>query len=147
MTIHMQAAVTAACIAAFSCSSAAQDAALPTVRLAPDDLEWVDEANGVSRTLIAGSNQTPGMYVYRVRFPQGFRNQPHFHPDDRTVTVISGTLDVGFGDVFEESALRPLPPGSVWTEPGGEPHFVWARTGAVVIQVIGVGPSGTTQVE
>ena len=147
MTIRIRAAALAALIAAFAHSSLAQDAALAPVRMAPDDLEWDAEADGVFRVRIAGDNATPGMYLYRVRFPQGFRNQPHFHPDDRTVTVISGTLDMGYGDVFEESAMRALPPGSVWTEPAGEPHFVWARTGDVVIQVIGMGPSGTTQVE
>ncbi len=86
------------------------------------------------------------MYAYRVRFPEGFRNEPHFHPDDRVVTVISGTLHVGFGDRIDESSMRPLSAGSLWTEPGNEPHYVWARQGEVIIQIIGYGPSATTQV-
>ena len=84
------------------------------------------------------------MYAYRVRFPANFRNQPHFHPDDRIVTVMSGTLYVGFGEQFNEGGMKPLPAGSVWTEPMKQPHYVWAKDGEVVIQVIGHGPSGVT---
>jgi quercetin dioxygenase-like cupin family protein len=58
-----------------------------------------------------------------------FRNAPHFHPDDRIVTVISGTLYVGFGEQFDESKMKVLPASSIWTEPAKEPHFVWAKDG------------------
>ena len=120
---------------------------LEPVRLAPDDLDWGADASAVRRVNIAGDNETSGLYAYRARFPDGFRNQPHFHPDDRIVTVISGTLQMGYGERFDEGALRALRAGSVWTEPGNQPHFVWARDGEVIIQVVGVGPSGTTQVQ
>lgn len=119
---------------------------LARVRLAPDELAWQREPTGVERVAIAGNNEAPGVYVYRVRFPAGFRNAPHFHPDDRVVTVMSGTLSMGYGERFDETAMRSLGPGSLWTEPAGAPHFVWAHDGEVVIQVVGVGPSGTTQV-
>jgi quercetin dioxygenase-like cupin family protein len=124
----------------------AQDSALEPARMAPEDLDWGEGAEVVVVD-IAGDNETPGMYAYRVRFQEGFRNQPHFHPDDRIVTIISGTLDMGYGERFDEGMMRRLPTGSVWTEPGDQPHFVWAQDGEVVIQVIGIGPSGTTQVE
>ena len=124
----------------------AQDSALEPVRLAPADMDWGD-GDAVARFDIGGDNETPGMYAYRVRFPEGFRNEPHFHPDDRIVTIISGTLHMGYGERFDQADLRALPPGSVWTEPENQPHFVWAQDGEVVIQVIGMGPSGTTEVE
>ena len=76
-----------------------------------------------------------------------FRNEPHYHPDDRIVTVISGTLHVGFGERFDESAMKVLPAGSLWTEPAKQPHYVWAKDGEVVIQVIGHGPTATTPVQ
>ena len=120
---------------------------LDVVRLAPGDLEWGEDAGQVSRIDITGDRTMPGVYAYRVRFPVGFRNEPHFHPDERVVTVIAGTLHVGFGERFDEAELRPLPAGSLWTEPPNQPHFVWAKEGEVIIQVIGFGPSGTTQVE
>jgi quercetin dioxygenase-like cupin family protein len=88
------------------------------------------------------------MYMYRVRFPANAKVQPHFHPDERIITVISGTLYMGYGDSFDESAMKALPAGSIWTEPAKQTHFVWAKDGEAVIQVIGGnGPSGVTRIE
>ncbi len=61
--------------------------------------------------------------------------------------VISGTLLVGYGEQFDESKMKALSPGSIWTEPANQPHFVWAKDGEVVIQITGNGPSGTTLVQ
>lgn len=119
----------------------AQDALSPMALRA--ELRWDTERSN-HRADIAGSNETPGMYVYRTRFPDGFRNQPHYHPDNRVVTVMSGTLHVGYGADFDESAMRPISAGGMWTEPSGQAHFVWAKSGAVVIQIVGEGPSATT---
>ena len=125
----------------------AQTSALSPLRLVAEDLQWTTAPTGVQRAPVAGDDQQAGMYAYRARFPANFRVQPHFHPDDRIVTVISGTLHVGFGERFDESSMKVLPAGSIWTEPGKQPHYVWARDGEVVIQVIGNGPSGTTQIQ
>ena len=85
-----------------------------------------------------------GVYVIYMRFPAGFRNPPHFHPDERIVTILSGTLLVGYGEQFDESAMKALPAGSMFIEPAKQPHFAWARDGEVVLQVVGHGPSDTT---
>ena len=69
------------------------------------------------------------------------------HPDERIGMVISGTLLVGYGEQFDESKMKALSPGSIWTEPANQPHFVWAKDGEVVIQITGNGPSGTTVVQ
>ena len=116
-------------------------------RLSPADLEWGGTPDEPAFVDIAGDNETPGLYAYRVRFPDGFRNEAHFHPDDRLVTVMSGTLHMAYGNEFDEDALRVMPAGSVWTEPANQGHFVWAQNGEVIIQVVGIGPSGTTQFE
>lgn len=55
---------------------------------------------------------------------------------------------MGYGDKFDETAMEALPAGSVWTEPVNAPHYVWAKVGEVVIQIMGAnGPSGVTQIE
>ena len=135
-----------AAVLLFTTGAFAQSETLELARLTPEELEWVDASTGISRATIAGNHRTPGMYAYRVRFREGSRIEPHFHPDDRIVTVISGTLQMGYGERFDEATMRVLLAGSVWTEPGGQPHFVWARDGEVVIQVIGAGPSLSTPV-
>ena len=125
----------------------AQGEALEPARLTPDELKWVLMPTGVYRANLAGDDKTAGMYVYRARFPANFRNQPHFHPDDRIVTVLSGTLHVGYGEQSNEGTMKALPAGSIWTEPAKQPHFVWATDGEVIIQVVGNGPSATTPVQ
>lgn len=121
---------------------------LAAARLAPDEVKWENGQAGVQRAHLVGDEKKPGMYAYRVRFPANHKVQPHFHPDERVVTVLSGTLYVGFGEVFDESAMKPLPAGSIWTEPVRQPHFVFAKDGEVVFQVVGGnGPSGVTRIE
>jgi quercetin dioxygenase-like cupin family protein len=95
-----------------------------------------------------GDDKKPGIYVYRVRFPANHKVQPHFHPDERVVTILSGTLYLGYGENFDESVMKALPPGSMWTEPARQPHFVFAKDGAVEFEVVGSnGPSGITRIE
>jgi quercetin dioxygenase-like cupin family protein len=128
--------------------ASAQTEPLATTRLAPDEFKWDRTPIGGQRANLAGDEQKPGMYMYRVRFPANFKVQPHFHPDERVVTVMSGTLYMGYGEQFDESAMKALPTGSIWTEPAKQPHFVWAKEGDVVIQVVGGnGPSGVTRIE
>ena len=138
--------VCAAALALSTVGGFATSEALEPARLTPDELQWVLMPNGNYRANIGGDEKMSGMYVYRVRFPSGFKNQPHFHPDDRVVTVISGRLHVGYGDQVDEAKMKALTAGSIWTEPAKEPHFVSAQEGEVVIQVIGVGPSATVPV-
>ena len=73
-------------------SGTARAEPLATVRLAPDEFKWTQTSSGVQRTVLVGDEQKPGMYMYRARFPANFKVQPHFHPDERVVTVMSGTL-------------------------------------------------------
>lgn len=84
--------------------------------------------------------------MVRSKFPPGLRVEPHFHPDERIVTVLAGTVYVGYGEQFDESKMKALPAGSVWTEPANQPHFTWAKDGEALIQVVGNGPSGVIPV-
>lgn len=117
---------------------------LPPVQAAPTELTWVTDPRGYQQAVIVGDPAREGTYVAHIRFPAGLRIAPHFHPDDRVVTVLSGTVLFGYGERFDATRMRALPAGSVWTEPARQPHFAWARDGEVLLQVIGIGPSGTT---
>ena len=147
MNIYVSRGACIAALALLTMSAYAQVSTLEPVRLAPEDLRWALGPTGNQRANLAGDEKKAGMYAYRAGFAANFRNQPHFHPDDRIVTVISGTLYVGFGEQFDESKMKALPAGSIWTEPAKQPHYVWAKDGEVVIQIIGNGPSGTTLVQ
>lgn len=120
------------------------------VRLAPEEIRFALDAGRPGHMAVAtlyGDMGQAGLYAARVLIPAGLRVQPHVHPDERMVVVVSGTLLVGFGERFDAADMKALPAGGFFTEPAGRPHFAWAREGDVVVQVSGVGPSGTVYVQ
>jgi quercetin dioxygenase-like cupin family protein len=111
----------------------------------PADLEWSSPPGlpGLASAWIIGSQAAAGTYVLRVRLGRGARIPPHTHPDERHTVVLSGTLYVGFGEVFDPARLVAMPRGTVYVAPANVPHFLWARDGEVEYQEAGVGPTGT----
>ncbi|MBK6005145.1 cupin domain-containing protein [Ramlibacter ginsenosidimutans] len=77
------------------------------------------------------------MHMMRAHYPAGFRVQPARHADHRVATVLAGTLYVGFGERFEENRLVAVPKGATWTIPARQPYYLWAKEGAVLLQVMG----------
>jgi pimeloyl-ACP methyl ester carboxylesterase/uncharacterized RmlC-like cupin family protein len=136
-------------------TSQASSSTLPQIRLTPDEVranqtgtEQVGSSflAGVSTKVLAGDPSKPGFYTIILTVPANTTIPAHSHRDDRMATVVSGTWQFGYGDRFDENALKRLPPGSVYSEPGGGNHF--ARTGAepVLVQITGIGPTDTRYV-
>jgi quercetin dioxygenase-like cupin family protein len=113
--------------------------------LTPAEMKWQSQGglalSGIEQANLVGDPTKPGPYTARLKFPAGYRLAPHTHPDYREVTILSGSWNTGYGDKFDETALKSLPAGSFYTEPANIPHFVEVRE-PVVIQVSGTGPSG-----
>jgi len=84
-------------------------------------------------------------FTYRLKLPDGYRIPPHVHPADGHLTVIAGTLNIGWGDQFDVNATKPMPAGSFIVIPSGAPHFYWTR-GETIVQSHGIGPWGVTYV-
>ena len=115
----------------------------------PQDIVWKAPpvSPGPETAVTYGDPTKPGVYVLRVKFPAGFKLMPHFHPDEwRTGVVLSGTYHFGLGEQWDESKLKPYPPGTFFSEPKGMPHFVWAKDGEVIIQLTAMGPTGITRI-
>lgn len=77
--------------------------------------------------------------MFRVKFPDGYRVAPHLHPKPERMTVISGTLNFGMGDRFDETKLREMPAGTYGTWPPGMKHFASVK-GETILQLHGIGP-------
>jgi len=116
------------------------------VRVAPEEVKWRDLPGyeGVKFAVIDGDPSKPGVYVVRVKFPPGIMSRPHFHPDDRYAVVLQGTWYTGTGDKFDPDTTVGLKPGSFMKHPAGGHHYDGAKDEEVILQLIGVGPSGTT---
>ena len=59
------------------------------------------------------------------------------------VTIISGTLELGFGKTYDEAKLKTLPPGSIFTHPAGQLHFAKTGKDPVVLQITVIKPKGS----
>jgi uncharacterized RmlC-like cupin family protein len=119
---------------------------IAAVRLAPEEIRLSADASrpgSMDMATLAGDMAKAGLYSARIRIPGQLQIPPHVHPEDRVVNVLSGTLHFGFGDRFDPALMKALPPGSFFVEPAGTPHFAWAQTSDVILQVSGIGPSGT----
>lgn len=113
---------------------------------AAGDLRFVaDPAHeGYETAVTVGDPSKPGVYAVQTRLPANTTILPHTHGEKwRVGTVLSGTLHYAQGEVFDETKLKSLPPGSVIVEPHGVVHF--ARTGnePVLLNIVGEGPAST----
>jgi hypothetical protein len=66
-----------------------------------DELKWRDPTGAapVNQVVLFGDPAKPGFYMVMNRFQPGSFSRPHFHPNDRFITVIKGTWYVGTGKV------------------------------------------------
>ena len=94
---------------------------------------------GVELAVLEGDPKSDGIFTLRLKAPAGFLLPPHTHPVDERVTVISGSVSVGFGSTVQKDQARAFPAGSFYVNPPGVPHYVFSDGGAVV-QITGVGP-------
>jgi quercetin dioxygenase-like cupin family protein len=113
------------------------------------DLVWtkVPNAPGLESTVMYGNPAGPGPYIVRVRFAPGAMSPPHFHPEERHVVVLKGTWWVGSGPRWDRDATTPLPAGSFAVHYAGKIHYDGAKDEEVIVQISGVGPSGTKGVD
>jgi quercetin dioxygenase-like cupin family protein len=148
MHAHRLFVILAACAAGLSAPAKAQTSQ-PIVKL-PSEIEFkAPVAPGATQTAVLYGDPTKaGVFVTRVKFAPGTKSMPHWHPDEwRTVVVLSGTFYFGVGEQWDESKLKVYPAGTFYSEPPRTPHFAWAKDGEVIIQITGMGPSGTTPIE
>lgn len=98
---------------------------------------------GIQTIVLTGDPTRAGLYTIELRVPAHMQIEAHDHPDDRSATVVSGTWYFGYGDHFDEAALKALAPGSFYTEPPKVVHFAQTRDTPVVLHISGYGPTGT----
>lgn len=131
-------------------SAAAQS--LPEMRLTPGEIRsstldnnQIGSSNlpGIHTKVIFGDPSKVGFYSILLFVPAHTTIQAHSHRDNRVATVVSGEWHFGYGNHFDAKSLKTLPPGSVYSEPGGDNHFAQTDAEAVVVEISGYGPTDT----
>jgi uncharacterized RmlC-like cupin family protein len=88
---------------------------------------------GVHSKVLYGDPAVAGFYSILLFVPAHTTIQAHSHRDNRVASVVTGDWHFGYGADFDEHSLKALPPGSVYSEPGGVDHFAQTGTEAVVV--------------
>jgi hypothetical protein len=111
-----------------SATAMAQSLDKPFTVVAPEQIQWKDAGKGVKFAVISGDPSKPGPYVIRVIFPPGVMSAPHYHREDRYVTVMQGTWLAGTDDSWDPKTT----------------HYDGGGTEGATVQIMGIGPSSTT---
>lgn len=115
----------------------------------PNDIKWRDGPGslpaGAKFAVLEGDPGKDGPFVMRLWFPDGYRIAPHWHPKVERITVISGTFNLGMGEVFDASKTQAMPAGTYGYWPADMRHFAWTK-GDTVLQLHGIGPWTLTYV-
>ena len=136
-----------ALVAASFCADAAElNPAAITVRM-PDKLTWRDpESSPTNQAILHGDPTKPGLYIVVNRFKPGNMSRPHFHPNDRFITVLKGTWYVGTGTKFDPNNTVGVPAGGFVTHFGKQVHYDGAKNEEVMVLIVGDGPATRTEV-
>jgi quercetin dioxygenase-like cupin family protein len=102
-------------------------------------------SKGAKIAVLQGDPGKPGPLVIRLMVPAGYKISPHWHTQDESITVISGSLLFGTGDKVDASNAHTLTAGGYHFLSGKDHHYVVAKPQAVV-QVSGSGPFDITYI-
>jgi hypothetical protein len=113
----------------------------------PDQIPWKDDPIGAKMAVLQGDPSKPGLYIVLVKWTPHHMSHPHWHPNDRFITVISGTWWVGTGAKFDPDKTVPMPAGTFVTHFGKQIHYDGAKDSEAVLEIVGEGPATATPAE
>lgn len=115
----------------------------------PKDIHWGPAPaaipKGAKIAVLQGDPFKSGPFVIRLMVPAGYEIPPHWHTQDESLTVISGSFYFGTGDKAETRNAPTISAGAFHHLSGKDHHYLVART-ASVIQINGNGPFDVTYI-
>ena len=115
----------------------------------PNQIKWSQpSAAGSQNAVMVGDPSKPGLYVVLNKWLKGNHfSRPHFHPNDRFITVLGGTWWVGSGTTFDPDNSVAMPAGTYVTHFGKQVHWDGAKDEDAVLLIMGEGPGTSTDAE
>jgi hypothetical protein len=114
----------------------------------PNQIQWsTDAQSGASLAVLEGDPNKPGMYIVLTKWSPHHMSHPHFHPNDRFITVLSGTWWVGTGPKYDPDSTVAMPAGTFVTHFAKQIHYDGAKDGEVLLEIVGQGPATATPAE
>ena len=100
---------------------------------------------GARMAVLQGDPGKSESFTVRLDFPKGYKIPPHTHPTDENVTVISGTMKLGMGDMMDAKKMMTFKQGGFITAGANMSHYAMAKSHSIV-QVQAMGPFALTYV-
>jgi hypothetical protein len=113
----------------------------------PNQITWTGNPSVAETAVLHGDPTKTGLYIVLVKWHRHHMSHPHFHPNDRYITVLSGTWWVGTGTKFDPDKTVPMPAGSYVTDFAKGIHYDGAKDDDAVIEIVGEGPATMTPAE
>jgi hypothetical protein len=113
----------------------------------PSQIKWTGNPEVSQNAVLYGDPTKPGLYIVLTKWMPHHNSRPHFHPNDRFITVISGTWWVATGPKYDPENMVPMPAGSFVTHFGKQIHYDGARDGEALLEILGEGPATSTPAE
>ena len=114
----------------------------------PSNIQWSGSpTSGAQSAVLMGDPSKPGLYIQLTKWHAHNMSRPHFHPNDRYITVISGTWWKGTGTKYDPDSTVPIPAGSFVTDVAKGIHYDGAKDEDVVLEIVGMGPATSTSAE
>jgi quercetin dioxygenase-like cupin family protein len=114
-----------------------------------DEIAWRDPTGAAptNQKVLFGDPTKPGYYMYLNRFKPGTFSKPHFHPNDRFISVLKGTWWVATGNKIDKDNMVPMPAGSFVTHFAKQIHWDGAKDEEAWVLIVGEGPGTLTLVD
>jgi quercetin dioxygenase-like cupin family protein len=115
----------------------------------PGNLKWAPGTGTSAGQMIAvvyGDPSKPGPFIIRVKSPDGYAVAAHYHAAVENVTVLQGTLLLGFGDKADKAKTTAIPAGGFYSIPKGVHHYAFAK-GETIVQIYSIGPRTKQRIE
>ena len=106
-----------------------------------DKLEFKGQPDGAKVATAFGDPTKPGLYGIVIKWPPHTFSRPHSHPNDRYVTVLSGTWWINTGAKFDSDTMMSMKPGALVIHHAGEIHYDGTKDEPAMIYIVGMGPA------
>jgi hypothetical protein len=113
----------------------------------PDQIKWTGNPEVSEQAILYGDPNKAGLYIVLMKRHPHHMSHPHFHPNDRFITVLSGTWWVGTGSKYDPDSMVAIPAGSFVKHFGKQIHYDGAKEGDALLEILGEGPATSTPAE
>ncbi len=97
--------------------------------------------------VLYGDSSKPGLYLqYQRRAPNNW-STPHYHPIDRVVMVMGGTMRIGTGPSGDKTRTVAVPQGGFVHDIARGVHYDGSGNDPMWILTAGIGPTATVNVD